>query len=74
MPSRPACVAILLFWVYAAGGLLRRDVLPGLLDDPAARPPVDRRWPRRTPGRPQWDLSVAEDAGATGASGRSAGP
>ncbi len=61
MPSRPACVAILFFWVYAAGGLLRRDILP----DYWVTPPPDLRsiavaeeedaWPT------EWDLSVAED-------------
>ncbi len=39
MPSRMACVAILLFWVYAAVELLRRDVLP----DFWVTPPPDLR-------------------------------
>jgi hypothetical protein len=61
MPSRPACVAILLFWVYAAGGLLRRDVLP----DFWTTPPPDLRTiaAAEEDARPtEWDLSVAEDA------------
>ena len=72
MPSRPACVAILLFWVYAAGGLLRRDVLP----DFWRTPPPDLRTiaVAEEDTRPtQWELTVAEDAGS-GASGRSAAP
>jgi hypothetical protein len=61
MPSRPACVAILLFWVYAAVGLLRRDVLP----DYWTTPPPDLRTiaAAEEDARPtEWDLSVAEDA------------
>ena len=61
MPSRPACVAILLFWVYAAGGLLRRDVLP----DFWTTPPPDLRTiaAAEEDTRPtEWDLSVAEDS------------
>jgi len=64
MPSRPACVAILLFWAYAAGGLLRRDVLPDLW----TTPPPDLRTVAVAgeDTRPtQWDLSVAEDPGLT---------
>ncbi|WP_435007523.1 hypothetical protein P12x_004805 [Tundrisphaera lichenicola] len=62
MPSRPACVAILLFWVYAAGGLVRRDVLP----DFWTTPPPDLRTmaaAEASSGPTQWDLSVAEDPG-----------
>lgn len=60
MPSRPACVAILLFWVYAAGGLLRRDVLP----DFWTTPPPDLRAiaAAEVDARPtEWNLSVVED-------------
>ena len=62
MPSRPACVAILLFWVYAAAVLLRRDVLP----DFWTTPPPDLRTiaAAEEDARPtEWDLSVAEDSG-----------
>ena len=62
MPSRPACVAILLFWVYAAGGLLRRDILP----DYWVTPPPDLRSiaAAEEDTRPtEWELSVAEDSG-----------
>jgi hypothetical protein len=65
MPSRPACVAILLFWVYAAGGLLRRDVLP----DYWTTPPPDLRTiaAAEEDSRPtEWDLSVAEDTAHQG--------
>lgn len=61
MPSRPACAVILLFWAYAAGGLLRRDVLPDLW----TTPPPDLRTVAVAgeDARPtRWDLSVAEDA------------
>jgi len=62
MPSRPACVAILLLWVYAAGGLLRRDVLP----DYWRTPPPDLRSIAKAEEDSQptrWELSVAEDSG-----------
>ena len=62
MPSRPACVAILLFWVYAAGELLRRDILP----DFWVTPPPDLRSiaAAEEDARPtQWELLVAEDNG-----------
>jgi hypothetical protein len=63
MPSRPACVAILFFWVYAAGGLLRRDILP----DFWVTPPPDLRSiaaAEEDALRPTaWELSVAEDNG-----------
>ena len=65
MPSRPACVAILLFWVYAAGGLLRRDILP----DFWVTPPPDLRSiaAAEEDARPtEWELSVAEDSGLRG--------
>ena len=61
MPSRPACAAILLFWAYAAGGLLRRDILPDLWKTPppdlrsvaAAEEdvPADQMGPLRRRGR-----------------------
>jgi len=65
MPSRPACVAILLFWVYAAGGLLRRDILP----DYWVTPPPDLRSiaAAEESTRPtEWELSVAEASGVKG--------
>jgi hypothetical protein len=61
MPSRPACVAILLFWVYAAGGLLRRDILPGYW----VTPPPDLRSiaaAEKYAEPSEWELSVAEDS------------
>jgi hypothetical protein len=65
MPSRPACVAILLFWVYAAGGLLRRDILP----DYWLTPPPDLRSiaAAEEDVRPTgWEISVAEESGLKG--------
>ena len=65
MPSRPACVAILLFWVYAAGGLFRRDILPDLW----VTPPPDLRSiaAAEEDARPTgWELSVAEESGQKG--------
>jgi hypothetical protein len=65
MPSRPACVAILLFWVYAAGGLLRRDILP----DYWVTPPPDLRSiaAAEDDSRPtEWELTVAEASGLKG--------
>ncbi len=65
MPSRPACVAILLFWVYAAGGLFRRDILP----DYWVTPPPDLRSiaAAEEDSRPTgWDLTVAEGSGLKG--------
>ena len=51
MPSRRICLALLLFWTYAAWSLFRRDILPDLI----IGPPPDLRQspapPRRTPGR-----------------------
>jgi hypothetical protein len=61
MPTRPACVAILFFWVYASVGLLRRDVLPDLW----VTPPPDLRSIAAAEDavRPtEWELSVAEDS------------
>lgn len=61
MPSRPACVAILFFWVYAAGGLLRRDILP----DYWVTPPPDLRSMANAEedSRPtEWELSVPQDS------------
>jgi hypothetical protein len=60
MPSRPACFAILFFWVYATVGLLRRDILP----DYWVTPPPDLRSiaAAEDDARPSsWELSVAED-------------
>ena len=71
MPSRPACAAILLFWAYAAGR-------PAPSRHPArlwTTPPPDLRTVAVAgeDARPtRWDLSVAEDAGDSGTSGRSA--
>jgi hypothetical protein len=65
MPSRAACVAILLFWVYAAGGLLRRDILP----DFWVTPPPDLRSiaAAEEDARPTgWELTVAEGNGLKG--------
>ena len=62
MPTRPACVAILFFWVYASVALLRRDILPDLWHTP----PPDLRSiaAAEEAARPtEWELSVAEDAG-----------
>jgi hypothetical protein len=62
MPTRPACVAILFFWVYASVGLLRRDILPDLWHTP---PPDLRSIAAAEENvRPtEWELSVAEDDG-----------
>jgi hypothetical protein len=65
MPSRPACVAILLFWVYAAGGLLRRDFLP----DFWVTPPPDLRSiaaAEEDTRATEWELTVAEGNGLKG--------
>lgn len=65
MPSRMACVAILLLWAYAAVELLRRDVLP----DVWVTPPPDLRSiaVAGEDSRPaQWEMSVAEDSGLKG--------
>jgi hypothetical protein len=54
-------VAILAFWVYAAGALLRKDVLP----DFWTTPPPDMRTisAAEDPSRPTvWELSIAEDS------------
>src|SRR5437763_462000 len=55
MPSRTACVAILLFWAYAAGGLLRRDVLPEFwtTPPPALRTIALLNWTKRLPYEPR---------------------
>jgi hypothetical protein len=61
MPSRWACVALLMFWAIATVGLIRRDVLPDLL----IGPPPDLRSvasadPEATPTK--WSILVADDA------------
>ncbi|WP_435019659.1 hypothetical protein TA3x_001410 [Tundrisphaera sp. TA3] len=61
MPSRMACVAILSFWVYAAFGLFRRDILPDLI----ITPPPDMRSIAKaeaSAGPTRWDIMVADDA------------
>ena len=61
MPSRAACVAILAFWMIAATGLFRRDILPDLMISPAP----DLRSIARAEEinvTTRWDLQVADDA------------
>ncbi len=66
MPSRPACAAILLFWVYAAGALFRRDILPDLW----IQPPPDLRTVAAAEDdkgkTTKWELSIADDSGDKG--------
>ena len=60
MPSRPVCVAILVFWAFVAGKLVRDDVLP----DFWISPPPDLRSiaAAEEAARPsEWELAVAED-------------
>jgi hypothetical protein len=62
MPSRWACVGILLLWAIASVGLITRDVLPDLL----IGPPPDMRSiasADREAGPTRWSISVAEDPG-----------
>lgn len=62
MPSRPICVTILLVWVYAAGALLRRDVLPDYWTTPA--PDLRSMASAGDDSGPTgWDLSVADGNG-----------
>jgi hypothetical protein len=61
MPSRWACVALLMFWAIATVGLIRRDVLPDLL----IGPPPDLRSVASADqsDRPtKWAILVADDA------------
>lgn len=61
MPSRWACVALLLGWAVATVGLIRRDVLPDLL----IGPPPDLRSVAsadRSAGPTKWSILVADDA------------
>ena len=60
MPSRLACVAIMLFWAIASVGLITRDVLPELL----IGPPPDLRSVAsadREAGPTRWSILVADD-------------
>lgn len=62
MPSRMACVAILVFWMYAASALFLKDVLPNLI----LIPPPDLRTIARaevSPARTEWIIQVADDPG-----------
>ena len=59
MPSRLVCVAILLYWLVAAVGLVSRDLIPEL----TVGPPPDLRTIARaaedaTPAR--WNILVAD--------------
>lgn len=61
MPSRWACVVLLLFWAVATVGLIRRDVLPDLL----IGPPPDLRSVASadlSAGPTKWAILVADDA------------
>lgn len=61
MPSRWACVILMLFWAVATVGLVRRDVLPDLL----IGPPPDLRSVAaadRSAGPTKWSIVVADDA------------
>ncbi len=61
MPSRWACVALLMFWAIATVGLIRRDVLPDLL----IGPPPDLRSVASADPDPKptkWSILVADDA------------
>ncbi len=60
MPSRWACLGILLFWAVASVALISRDVLPDLL----IGPPPDLRSVAaadRDAGPTRWSISVADD-------------
>ena len=61
MPSRWACVALLLLWAVATVGLIRRDVLPDLL----IGPPPDLRSVAAADvaaGPTKWAILVADDS------------
>lgn len=60
MPSRWACVALLMFWAIATVGLIRRDVLPDLLIGP---PPDLRSVASADPSAmpTKWSILVADD-------------
>ena len=60
MPSRMACIGLLLFWAVAAVGLMTRDILPDLL----IGPPPDLRSLASgdlTDGPTRWSMMVADD-------------
>ncbi len=61
MPSRLACIGILLFWAIATVGLITRDVLPDLL----IGPPPDLRSissADSADGPTRWAIMVADDS------------
>ncbi len=59
MPSRIACVAILLLWAVATVGLVTRDILPELLVGP---PPDNRSIADNRDAAPtKWAIMVADD-------------
>ena len=71
MPSRPACLAILVAWTLATFGLVRRDLLPELL----LSPPPDLRSTARTgqaESSTRWAIQVldAKEPGSVRSVGR----
>ncbi len=61
MPSRWACITLLLFWAIATVGLIRRDILPDLV----LGPPPDLRSVAaadRPAGPTKWAILVADDS------------
>jgi hypothetical protein len=73
MPSRGACLAILLFWTFAAAGLFQRDILPEMI----VGPPPDLRDIARAgaenPGPTKWTLLVVDEKDRTGLSEKAVG-
>lgn len=60
MPSRWVCLAILLYWAFAATGLFTRDLLPDLV---TSSPPDLRSLagPDAPASRSKWAIMVADD-------------
>jgi hypothetical protein len=73
MPSRRACLAILLFWAFAAAGLFQRDILPDMI----VGPPPDLRDISRAgvahPGPTRWTILVVDDRDKTGLNEKAVG-
>lgn len=73
MPPRLVRLALVLFWIYAAWSLFRRDILPDLI----VGPPPDLRAIASSGDQPEgpvhWAILVDDDDDPTAFSGRSVG-
>lgn len=63
MPTRATCLAIVLYWLVAAGGLLSREVLPDLLSgSPPDMRSISLAEEVQPPKPVKWRIQVEEEA------------